>query len=155
MQNPETPCANPETLLSDWLKKQKKFKLANQILAIAIATRLAENLRCCFASRWRVLVNKGLKVRNFCIYIINKKSHGILVHSWNKFALAGFQKAQIALALRARAILNFLKTCSCKFIPKCTRNHAISYTNQIPQTASPVAYDGLRHPDEGTKIFCQ
>ena len=42
-----------------------------------------------------------------------------------------FQRRQIALALRARAILLvFEKIYSCLFIPNCTRNHLITYTNR-------------------------
>ena len=42
-----------------------------------------------------------------------------------------FQRLQIALALRARAIFCSLwKICSCLFIPNCTRNHLITYTNR-------------------------
>ena len=41
-----------------------------------------------------------------------------------------FQRPQIALALRARAIfLVFEKIYSCLFIPNCTRNQLITYTN--------------------------
>ena len=41
-----------------------------------------------------------------------------------------FLRPQIALALRARAILLvFEKIYSCLFIPNCTRNHVITYTN--------------------------
>ena len=44
-----------------------------------------------------------------------------------------FQRLQIALALRARAIFCSLwKICSCLFIPNCTRNHLITYTNITP-----------------------
>ena len=40
-----------------------------------------------------------------------------------------FQRPQIALALRARAILlAFEKIYSCLFIPNCTRNHVITCT---------------------------
>ena len=40
------------------------------------------------------------------------------------------QRQQIAHALRARAILLvFEKIYSCLFIPNCTRNHVITYTN--------------------------
>ena len=42
------------------------------------------------------------------------------------------QRPQIALALRTRAILLvFKKIYSCLFIPNCTRNHVITYTNVI------------------------
>ena len=41
-----------------------------------------------------------------------------------------FQRPQIALALRARAILlAFEKIYSCLLIPNCTRNHVITCTN--------------------------
>ena len=41
-----------------------------------------------------------------------------------------FQRLQIALALRARAILVvFEKIYCCLFISNCTRNHVITYTN--------------------------
>ena len=42
-----------------------------------------------------------------------------------------FQRPQIALALRARAILIVFEkfTWLCLFIPNCTRNHVITYTN--------------------------
>ena len=48
---------------------------------------------------------------------------GINLHLW------GFQKAQIALALRAPAILALWKTHSCKLIPNWNRNRMITYTN--------------------------
>ena len=42
-----------------------------------------------------------------------------------------FQRPQIALALRARAILLAFETIySCLFIPNCTRNHVITCTNK-------------------------
>ena len=41
-----------------------------------------------------------------------------------------FQRPQIALALQARVILLvFEKIYLCLFIPNCTRNHVITYTN--------------------------
>ena len=41
------------------------------------------------------------------------------------------QRPQIARALRARAILlDFEKIYSCLFIPNCTRNHVITFTNR-------------------------
>ena len=40
-----------------------------------------------------------------------------------------FHRPQIALALRARAILLVWKIYSCLFIPICTRNHMITYKN--------------------------
>ena len=43
-----------------------------------------------------------------------------------------FQRLQIALILRARAIFCSLwKIYSCLFIPNCTRNHLITYTNLV------------------------
>ena len=43
-----------------------------------------------------------------------------------------FQRPQIALSLQARPILLvFEKIYSCLFIPNCTRNHVITYTNNI------------------------
>ena len=51
-----------------------------------------------------------------------------------------FQRLQIALALRARAIFCSLwKICSCLFIPNCTRNHLITYTNWPGQKISRIA----------------
>ena len=42
-----------------------------------------------------------------------------------------FQRPQIARALRATAVLLVLKKIySCLFIPNCTRNHVITYTNR-------------------------
>ena len=41
-----------------------------------------------------------------------------------------FHRPQIALALRTHAILLvFEKIYPCMFIPNCTRNHGITYTN--------------------------
>ena len=41
------------------------------------------------------------------------------------------QRPQTARALRARAILlDFEKIYSCLFIPNCTRNHVITFTNR-------------------------
>ena len=46
-----------------------------------------------------------------------------------------FQSLQIALALRTRAILVvFEKIYSCLFIPNCTQNYVITYTNTIYKT---------------------
>ena len=43
-----------------------------------------------------------------------------------------FQRPQIALALRVRVILLiFGKIYSCLFIPNCTRNNVITYTNNF------------------------
>ena len=48
----------------------------------------------------------------------------------NKHSLI-FQRLQIALALRARAIFcSLTKIYLCLFIPNCTRNHLITYTNR-------------------------
>ena len=48
----------------------------------------------------------------------------------NKHLLIFLLRPQIALALRARAILLvFKKIYSCSFIPNCTRNHVITSTN--------------------------
>ena len=45
-----------------------------------------------------------------------------------------FQRPQIALTLRARAILLvFEKIYSCLFIPNCTRNYVIIYTKWTEQ----------------------
>ena len=50
-----------------------------------------------------------------------------------------FQRPQIALALRARIILLvFKKIYLCLFIPKCTRNHVITYTKMYPELRAPV-----------------
>ena len=52
-----------------------------------------------------------------CVLLIG--NHMVfLVQFWNKFELVSFQRAQIALALRARAILNSLKTHSFKIYSK-------------------------------------
>ena len=52
------------------------------------------------------------------------------ISTWNFF-----QRLQIVLALRARAILLvFEKFYSCLFIPNCARNHVITYTNKILPT---------------------
>ena len=63
--------------------------------------------------------------------ILLTRNHMISSAIWNKQALVHFfQRPQIALALRVRAILLvFKKIYSCLFIPNCTRNHAITYTN--------------------------
>ena len=68
------------------------------------------------------------------MYIINTWSHDFSRAIWNKQALVNFfQRPQIALALRARAILLvFKKIYSCLFIPNCTRKHVITYTNYTP-----------------------
>ena len=69
----------------------------------------------------------------FSIQIINTQSHDFSRTIWNKQALVSFfQRPQIAHALRARAILlAFKKIYSCLFIPNCTRNHVITYTNLL------------------------
>ena len=63
--------------------------------------------------------------------ILLTRNHMISSAIWNKQALVNFfQRPQIALALRVHAILLvFKKIYSCLFIPNCTRNHAITYTN--------------------------
>ena len=62
--------------------------------------------------------------------ILLTRNHMISSAIWNKQALVNFfQRPQIALALRVRAIRVFKKIYSCLFIPNCTRNHAITYTN--------------------------
>ena len=69
---------------------------------------------------------------------------------WNKQALVNFFK--IALALRDRAILLvFKKNYSCLFIPNCTRNHVITYTNiSIRNEQQPVP---LELSDQGYCYF--
>jgi hypothetical protein len=47
---------------------------------------------------------------------------------WMNMHSFGFQRPQIALVLRTRAILKSFKTHSCMLYPNCTLNHAISYT---------------------------
>ena len=50
----------------------------------------------------------------------------------NKHLLIFFQRPQIALAIRARAILLVIeKIYSTLFIPNYTRNHVITYTNML------------------------
>ena len=71
--------------------------------------------------------------RNYYLYIINNCNQKIFLVQFgiNKHSQT-FQRLQIALALRARAIFCSLwKICSCLFIPNCTRNHLITYTNDL------------------------
>ena len=65
------------------------------------------------------------------MYIINTLSHDFSRAIWNKQALVHFFKDhKLHSPLWARAILLvFEKIYSCVFIPNCTRNHVITYTN--------------------------
>ena len=68
-----------------------------------------------------VLFSCMLLIRNHMIFLVQ---FGIDKHS------LFFQRPQTAHTLRARAILLvFEKIYSCLFIPNCTRNHVITYTN--------------------------
>ena len=50
----------------------------------------------------------------------------------------------IALCLRARAVLLvFKKIYSCLFIPNCTWNYVITYTNHIPQKNLSTVFNPL------------
>ena len=65
-------------------------------------------------------------------HIIFPVQFGINKHLliFSKTTIFLFQRPQIARALRARAISLVLKKMySCLFIPDCTRNHVITYTN--------------------------
>ena len=58
-----------------------------------------------------------------------------------------FQRLQIALALRVRAIFCSLwKSCSCLFIPNCTRNHLITYTNNYKTEKFKLTFEGWNRP---------
>ena len=64
-----------------------------------------------------------------CILLTSNQMIFLVQFGINKHSQI-FQRLQIALALRARAIFCSLwKICSCLFIPNCTRNHLITYTN--------------------------
>ena len=64
-----------------------------------------------------------------CILLIRNHIIFLVQFGINKHLLI-FQRPQIALALRARSILLvFKKIYLCLFIPNCTRNHVITYTN--------------------------
>ena len=63
-----------------------------------------------------------------CILLTSNQMIFLVQFGINKHSQI-FQRLQIALALRARAIFCSLwKICSCLFIPNCTRNHLITYT---------------------------
>ena len=67
-----------------------------------------------------------------CILLTRNHMIFLVQFGKNKHLLIFFQRPQIARARRARAILLvFKKIYSCLFIPNCTRNHVITYTNVI------------------------
>ena len=67
-------------------------------------------------------MSRILLIRNHMIFLV--------IFGINKHLRIFFQILQITLALRARAtFLVFEKIYSCLFIPNCTRNHVITYTN--------------------------
>ena len=64
-----------------------------------------------------------------CILLTSNQMIFLMQFGINKHSYI-FQRLQIALALRARAIFGSLrKIYLCLFIPNCTRNHLITYTN--------------------------
>ena len=82
------------------------------------------------------------------------KSHDFSCAIWNKQALVNFfQRPQIALVLWACAILLvFKKIYSCLFIPNCTQNHVITYTNKTA-SAKDVNADIVENPFLNSKCF--
>ena len=67
-----------------------------------------------------------------CIFLTLNQMIFLVQFGINKHSQI-FQRLQIALALRARAIFCSLwKICLCLFIPNYTRNHLITYTNCTP-----------------------
>ena len=76
-----------------------------------------------------------IRVRSFCSTI----SQFFHQSAW-KF----FQRPQIALALQVHAILLvFEKIYSCLFIPNCTQNHLITYTNTPKEKVSGIGISYL------------
>ena len=66
-----------------------------------------------------------------CILLTSNQMIFLVQFGINKHSQI-FQRLQIALALRARAIsCSLRKICSCLFIPNCPRNHLITYTNSL------------------------
>jgi len=116
----------------DWLKDNRKF-LKPMILRKMMTRILCGNIEKSFL-KWEKVASRKvfwhflhanffmpiLLISNHMVFLI---TFGINLHLWV------FQKAEIALAKAAHAILAFWKTHSCKLIPNWTRNCMITYTN--------------------------
>ena len=128
--NPQTRQENT-TKMKIWKITTAKFKCTREHILghdwlIIISWYWARNCaRTKLRGEFRVLILQAdffmfiLLISNHTVFLVQ---FGINLHLWV------FQKAEIALAEAARAILTFWKTHSCKIIPNWTRNRMITYT---------------------------
>ena len=102
-----------------------------------------------------------------CMLLISNHMNFLVQFGTNKH-LEIFQRSQIALALRAPAIfVSLCKIYSYLFIPNCTRNHVITYTNITEHAVAQIEnlpivyhcftpqYSNLAHVENKPAIFRQ